>query len=150
MQAVERGLVIADVPGVISLHGVQFLQLVVHGVHLRGQRLELLHTFLGGGVDGAEFGSLEGSKGQITGGLTLAFDKNGTLKSKCLDDITEREIEDIRYHMKRAVGEGMLVSQGTEPGAKGQDAQALLQSLHLAKVATPNGYVLRRAPEIWG
>ncbi len=101
-------------------------------------------------IEGAEFGSLEGSKGQITGGLTLAFDKDGTLRSKCLDDITEREIEDIRYHMKRAVGEGMLVAQGTEPGAKGQDSQALLQSLHLAKVATPSGYVLRRAPEIWG
>jgi len=102
-------------------------------------------------IDGAEFGSLEGSKGQITGGLTLAFNSQGTLTSSFLDDITEREIDDIRYHMKRAVGEGMLVAQGTsDPGAKSQDPQGLLQSLHLAKVATPNGYVLRRAPEIWG
>ncbi len=102
-------------------------------------------------IDGAEFGSLEGSKGQITGGLTLAFDKDGTLVSRCLDDITDREVEDILFHLKRAVGDGMLVAQGTGTGnLKNDDAQALLQSLHLAKVSTPNGYVLRRAPEIWG
>ena len=98
-------------------------------------------------IEGADFGTLEGSKGQMTGGLTLAFGDDGALKSLCVDDITDRDIEDVRYHLKRAVGEGMLVSQG---GNGGMDPQTALESLHLAKVSTPNGFVLRRSPEIWG
>lgn len=101
-------------------------------------------------IEGAEFGSLEGSKAQAIGGLTLSFDGEGKLQALCVDDVTDREVEDIRYHLKRAVGEGMLVAQGLTPDASATDAQKMLHSLHLAKVATPDGYVLRRAPEIWG
>lgn len=101
-------------------------------------------------IEGAEFGALEGSKGQAIGGLTLSFDAEGELQALCVDDVTDREVEDIRYHLRRAVGEGMLVAQGLTPDSPATDAHKMLTALHLAKVATPDGYVLRRAPEIWG
>ena len=101
-------------------------------------------------IEGPEFGSLEGSMGAIAGGVTLSFDKDGKLTSKTLDDVTDREIEDIRYHLKRAVGEGMLVAQGNTAETKARTPMETLQTLHLAKVGTSNGFVLRRAPEIWG
>ncbi|MEW6277551.1 MAG: hypothetical protein AB1758_02930 [Candidatus Eremiobacterota bacterium] len=106
-------------------------------------------------LEGQDYGIMEGARARMNGGLVLAFDAEGKLFAANHDDITEREIEDVKDHLKTALGAGMLSAQGIQPGSgnsacrpgqpcsHGKFASNYMQ---LNVIGEGAGRVLRRAP----
>lgn len=63
-------------------------------------------------LDSPDFGLMEGARARMNGGLVLAFDGAGQLIASNHDKITEREMEDVKDHLKSAVSADMLIAPG--------------------------------------
>ncbi len=63
-----------------------------------------------GDLDDPDFGINEGSRYEGIGGLTLLFDKSGKLMAKTLDEITDREMSDIKNFIRESSHAEQFVS----------------------------------------
>lgn len=65
-------------------------------------------------LDGPEYGKYQGYAAPVQGGLTLAFDKGGTLIHRAFQDITADDVAATRQAIKALIDQG-LIAEGT-PG----------------------------------
>lgn len=94
-------------------------------------------------LDGSEFSIHEGSKVRGVGGLQLAFNADGDLIASNLDAITEREMTDIKNHLRTAIALGRLADGGESNQA---DAHSYL---HVDVVRDGGGRVLQKSGVVY-
>ncbi len=108
-------------------------------------------------LDSPDFGLMEGARARMNGGLVMAFDAEGNLVASNHDKVTEREIQDVKDHLKSAVSADMLVAPGMSQngnvaheckdgcgcGSLGKFSSGYLQLNIVGEGGTP---VLRRSP----
>lgn len=110
-------------------------------------------TFMLGGfakdvaLDGPEFGTLDGSKMRTVGGLTLAFDKDGKVIADSFQDVTPRDVEDIKDHLKVAINSGALGVGGADTNPSANDGTP---KIYVSQSQGADGPVIQRSPIIWG
>lgn len=101
-------------------------------------------------LQGPDFGTLEGSKARASGGVVLAFDREGKLICNNFQDVTDRKMDDIRDHLKTAVANKAISvagSQASQAEVMSQDGVVYLQ---LTQGGPGEGSVIQRSPVIWG
>lgn len=98
-------------------------------------------------LDGTDFGTLDGSQMETTGGLLLAFDKTGKLIDENYQDVSDNDKQDMRDYLKAAVADGdvsmsapVVPTQASVTNAKG------VPYLNL----TVNNGVVKKSSTIWG
>jgi hypothetical protein len=100
---------------------------------------------------GSDFGTLEGSKVQANGGLLLAFDKDGKLMADNFDQVTRRDEEDIKDHLKVAIENHALGMAGGPLASKDQVVAADgTPYLQIVQTNVNGTSVIQRSPVIWG
>ena len=97
------------------------------------------------------FRSVDGSKVRANGGLLLAFDKDGKLLAENFQDVTDRDVEDIKDHLKVAIAAGaMAVQNSVNPTQSTVTTDDGVPFLQIAEANGASGPVLERSPIIWG
>lgn len=90
-------------------------------------------------LDGAQFQQFNGSHVDIFGGLTLAFDKSGKLRTTFLRTVTDEDVRQIRITMAEYIQEGRIMA-GTRASSVAVD-----KPLHL-QPGNPKGLWLPNPP----
>ena len=93
-------------------------------------------------LDDPDFGTNEGSKYEGVGGLVLGFDKNKKLFVANYDEVTDREMSDIKDNVRSLSLAGNLV-QGKGSANDSRD------KVHVELVSSGSGRVLRKAPVLY-
>jgi hypothetical protein len=106
----------------------------------KGETFLMFSTKREGVLDSPDFGTNEGSKYEGVGGLLLGFDKDKKLFLKNYDEVTDREMSDIKTNVRALSIAGNLV-QGT---GSPQDADAN-DKIHVQVVNDGSGPILRKA-----
>lgn len=110
----------------------------------KGETFLTFSTKREGILDSPDFGTNEGSKYEGVGGLVLGFDADKKLFLKNYDEVTDREMSDIKNNVRALSVAGNLVMGNGSP----QDAHAR-DKVHVQVVNTGNGPVLRKAPVLY-
>lgn len=93
-------------------------------------------------LDDPDFGMHEGSKFRGVGGLALLFGADNKLKAATLDEVTNREMDNIRDYLRTAIQGGYMVTgDGNGHSEHGK--------LHVEVFNDGSGPVLRRAPVLY-
>ncbi|MCA9795002.1 MAG: hypothetical protein KC910_24510 [Candidatus Eremiobacteraeota bacterium] len=90
-------------------------------------------------LDDPDFGMQEGSKFRGVGGLSLAFDADGKLMACNYDEVSEREMNDIRDHLRTTMAAGALATDVNDHDHS---------KLHV-QVIQDGGPVLQKAPVVY-
>jgi hypothetical protein len=98
-------------------------------------------------LDDPDFGTNEGAKFEGVGGLVLGFDAKNKLFVKNYDEVTDREMSDIKNHVRSLAVAGNLI-QGSGDAAHQHDLEAR-EKVHVVLVNDGNGPVLRKAPVLY-
>lgn len=117
----------------------------------RGETIMLYKYHQDVDLDGPDYGVMEGSRARMNGGLMMAFDADGKLIASNHDKVTEREIQDVKDHLKSASAAGMLIAPGMSPtngnGHHDHDHDKFSSKyLQLNVVGDGGTPVLRRSP----
>ncbi|GMU56540.1 MAG: hypothetical protein AMXMBFR33_56860 [Candidatus Xenobia bacterium] len=124
----------------------------------RGETFVLYKYYQDVDLEGPDYGVMEGARARMNGGLVLAFDAEGKLFASNHDKVTEREIEEVKNHLKSAVSAEMLVASGLTPRSDSASARCepgdrtckhgkfASQYLQLNVVSEGGKPVLRRSP----
>lgn len=125
--------------------GVEFEFLSSHE-NRAGERHIQFKTHRDAMLDEPDFGMHEGSKLRAEGGLHLAFDAGGKLIASDYDEVTDRELQDIKDHLKVAIAQERLASREDSEGKAD-----LRNPMLLVDVFTDGGSrVLQRSSIIYG
>jgi hypothetical protein len=99
-----------------------------------------------GMLDDPDFGTNEGAKFEGVGGLVLGFDAKNKLFVKNYDEITDREMSDIKNHVRSLAISGNLISGAVDGHQHDPKAR---EKVHVVLVNDGNGPVLRKAPVLF-
>lgn len=110
----------------------------------KGETFLTFSTKREGVLDSPDFGTNEGSKFEGVGGLVLGFDADKKLFLKNYDEVTDREMSDIKNNVRALSLAGNLVMGNGTP----QDAHAR-DKVYAQVVNTGNGPVLRKSPVLY-
>lgn len=106
----------------------------------KGETFLLFNTKREGVLDSPDFGTNEGSKYEGVGGLVLGFDSKKKLFVKNYDEVTDREMSDIKSSVRgMAMAGNIIQGDGTA-----QDVGAR-EKLHVTVVNDGNGPILRKS-----
>ena len=108
----------------------------------KGETFLTFSTSREGLLDDPDFGTNEGSKYEGVGGLVLGFDKSKKLFVANFDEVTDREMSDIKDNVRSLSLAGNLV-QGRGSADDSRD------KVHVELVSTGNGSVLRKSPVLY-
>lgn len=108
----------------------------------KGETFLTFSTSRQGLLDDPDFGTNEGSKYEGIGGLVLGFDKSKKLFVANYDEVTDREMSDIKDNIRSLSLAGNLVH------GKGS-AHDNREKVHVELVNTGKGTVLRKSPVLY-
>ncbi len=111
-----------------------------------GETFLTFSTTRQGMLDDPDFGTNEGSKFEGVGGLVLGFNSSGKLFVNNYDEVTDREMSDIKNHVRSLSLSGNLI-QGSGDGHQ-HDHEAR-EKVHVTVVNDGHGPVLRKAPVVY-
>ncbi len=111
-----------------------------------GERFIQYKTSRDSMLDDPVYGVNEGSKVRVLGGHLLAFDKTGNLIANNYDEVTDRELEDVKNNLKTAILSG-AVAEG--PDVDHKRGKNHVPRLHIQVTNDGSGPVVGRAPVLY-
>ncbi len=106
----------------------------------KGETFLTYTTTRQGDLDDSDFGTNEGSKYEGVGGLVLAFDDKGKMFANNYDEVSDREMNDIKDQVRSLSLAGNLIMG--EGDAHNHGAR---EAIHVQTVNTASGPVLRKS-----
>jgi len=111
-----------------------------------GERFVQYKTSRDSNLDDPVYGTHEGSKVRVLGGHQLVFDKEGVLIANNYDEVTDRELEDVKNNLKTAILMGAVAEGADVDHKRGKNH---VPRLHIQVTNDGSGPVVGRAPVIF-